>query len=129
MPNIDPDDVTEYIALPAVDPGMERAGAAAAARRRELDISQRSLAADGISQEQFRLELRRQLTQQRLREREVDARVRVSDHEIDHRVPLHLGGKNDDENLQTLCRSTDGHDGCHDKKTRTEAGNRAGYCE
>ncbi|HEX7827811.1 MAG TPA: transcriptional regulator, partial [Mycobacterium sp.] len=27
---------------------MERAGAAAAARRRELDISQRSLAADGI---------------------------------------------------------------------------------
>ena len=46
MPNIDPDDVTEYIALPAVDPGMERAGAAAAARRRELDISQRSLAAD-----------------------------------------------------------------------------------
>jgi transcriptional regulator with XRE-family HTH domain len=32
----------------AVDPGMVRAGAAAAARRRELDISQRSLAADGV---------------------------------------------------------------------------------
>lgn len=32
----------------APDPGMARAGAAAAARRRELDISQRSLAADGI---------------------------------------------------------------------------------
>jgi transcriptional regulator with XRE-family HTH domain len=32
----------------AADPGMVRAGAAAAARRRELDISQRSLAADGI---------------------------------------------------------------------------------
>src|ERR1700754_5000485 len=30
------------------DPGMVRAGAAAAARRRQLDISQRSLAADGI---------------------------------------------------------------------------------
>jgi transcriptional regulator with XRE-family HTH domain len=30
------------------DPGMVRAGAAAAARRRELDISQRRLAADGI---------------------------------------------------------------------------------
>lgn len=30
------------------DPGLVRAGAAAAARRRELDISQRSLAADGI---------------------------------------------------------------------------------
>nr|WP_241010782.1 FHA domain-containing protein [Mycobacterium gordonae] len=35
--------------LPAdADPGVVRAGAAAAARRRELDISQRSLAADGI---------------------------------------------------------------------------------
>ena len=43
----------------------------------------RRLAADGIGREQFRQELRRQLTQQRLREREVDARVRVSDHEID----------------------------------------------
>ena len=32
----------------AVDAGLARAGAAAAARRRELDISQRSLAADGI---------------------------------------------------------------------------------
>ncbi|MEC4761538.1 transcriptional regulator [Mycobacterium sherrisii] len=32
----------------ALDPGVVRAGAAAAARRRELDISQRSLAADGI---------------------------------------------------------------------------------
>lgn len=31
-----------------VDPAVARAGAAAAARRRELDISQRSLAADGI---------------------------------------------------------------------------------
>ncbi|MCK0176037.1 helix-turn-helix domain-containing protein [Mycolicibacterium sp. F2034L] len=32
----------------AVDPGMVRAGAAAAARRRELNISQRHLAAEGI---------------------------------------------------------------------------------
>ncbi|MEH3139511.1 MAG: transcriptional regulator [Mycobacterium kyogaense] len=32
----------------AADPGMVRAGAAAAARRRELDISQRRLAAEGI---------------------------------------------------------------------------------
>lgn len=31
-----------------LDPGVARAGAAAAARRRELDISQRSLAADGV---------------------------------------------------------------------------------
>ena len=35
-------------ATEVLDPGMVRAGAAAAARRRELDISQRSLAADGI---------------------------------------------------------------------------------
>jgi transcriptional regulator with XRE-family HTH domain len=38
-----PDQATEEL-----EPGMVRAGAAAAARRRELDISQRSLAADGI---------------------------------------------------------------------------------
>ena len=35
-------------ATEVLDQGMIRAGAAAAARRRELDISQRSLAADGI---------------------------------------------------------------------------------
>jgi transcriptional regulator with XRE-family HTH domain len=33
---------------PGDDPGMVRAGAAAAARRRELNVSQRSLAADGV---------------------------------------------------------------------------------
>jgi transcriptional regulator with XRE-family HTH domain len=38
----------DVIASSALDPGVVRAGAAAAARRRELDISQRSLAADGI---------------------------------------------------------------------------------
>ncbi len=40
-----PEDEDSTVAL---HPGMVRAGAAAAARRRELDISQRSLAADGI---------------------------------------------------------------------------------
>jgi transcriptional regulator with XRE-family HTH domain len=45
--NVDADDATE-VSSDEVDPGMVRAGAAAAARRRELDISQRSLAADGI---------------------------------------------------------------------------------
>jgi pSer/pThr/pTyr-binding forkhead associated (FHA) protein len=38
----------DNIAATDLDPGVVRAGAAAAARRRELDISQRSLAADGI---------------------------------------------------------------------------------
>lgn len=33
---------------PGEDPGMVRAGAAAAARRRELNVSQRSLAAEGV---------------------------------------------------------------------------------
>jgi transcriptional regulator with XRE-family HTH domain len=42
-PNTDDDESTVLL-----DPGMVRAGAAAAARRRELDISQRSLAGDGI---------------------------------------------------------------------------------
>lgn len=49
-----------------------------------------------------------------------------ADHEIDHRVPLHLGGADDDANLQSLCRSTDGHDGCHAAKTKAEAHVRAG---
>ncbi len=39
---------TEDHATTVLDPGMVRAGAAAAARRRELDISQRRLAAEGI---------------------------------------------------------------------------------
>lgn len=42
------DDPAHNAAPVAPDPGVVRAGAAAAARRRELDISQRSLAADGI---------------------------------------------------------------------------------
>jgi len=37
-----------HVSTDVPDPGMVRAGAAAAARRRELDISQRSLAADGV---------------------------------------------------------------------------------
>jgi transcriptional regulator with XRE-family HTH domain/DNA-binding XRE family transcriptional regulator len=51
----DPGDASDAVnaaaqdeATDVLDPGMARAGAAAAARRRELDISQRSLAADGI---------------------------------------------------------------------------------
>jgi transcriptional regulator with XRE-family HTH domain len=43
-----PDHVDSDDATGVLDPGMVRAGAAAAARRRELDISQRSLASDGI---------------------------------------------------------------------------------
>ena len=55
------------------------------ARQNEVSIDEmyRRLAADGLSRDRFRQELRRQLMQQRLREREVDARVRVSEPEID----------------------------------------------
>jgi peptidyl-prolyl cis-trans isomerase SurA len=55
------------------------------ARRNDVSMDEmlRRLSAEGVSREQFRLELRRQLTLQRLREREVDARVRVSEPEID----------------------------------------------
>lgn len=34
--------------------------------------------------------------------------------EVDHRLALHLGGTNDDENLWLLCH------GCHKKKTSSE---------
>lgn len=34
--------------------------------------------------------------------------------ELDHRVPLHLGGTNDDDNLWLLCN------GCHKAKTSAE---------
>lgn len=40
--------MTDPESIEVLDEGMRRAGAAAAARRRELDISQRSLATDGI---------------------------------------------------------------------------------
>ena len=43
----------------------------------------RRLAQDGISKEQFRDELRSQMLVQRLREREVDSRVKVSETDID----------------------------------------------
>lgn len=44
---------------------------------------QRRLAADGITPERFREELRNQLLLQRLREREVDSRVKVSELDVD----------------------------------------------
>ena len=48
-----------------------------------LDDLRRRVAADGISPERFREELHSQLVLQRLREREVEARVRVTDLDID----------------------------------------------
>jgi len=42
------------------------------------------------------------------------------DANVDHIVPLEEGGRDDDRNLQTLCRS------CHGKKTREEQRRRSG---
>lgn len=55
------------------------------ARQNQIDVPElrRRLAADGLSQAAFRDDLRNQLLLARLREREVEPRVRVSDQEID----------------------------------------------
>ncbi|CAM3445513.1 peptidylprolyl isomerase [Paracidovorax anthurii] len=55
------------------------------ARQNNVSIEEmhRRLAADGISTDRFRTELRNQLLIQRLRERDVESRVRVSDVEVD----------------------------------------------
>ena len=43
--------------------------------------------------------------------------------DIDHRVPLFKGGKDEDENLQILCRTQPGvHVGCHQVKTKIDMG-------
>ena len=57
----------------------------AVARQNNVSVEEmhRRVAADGISPERFREELHSQLVLQRLREREVDARVRVTDLDID----------------------------------------------
>ena len=41
------------------------------------------------------------------------------DLEIDHRIPMHLGGDDSDENCQPLCFNADGT-GCHQVKTKAE---------
>ena len=55
------------------------------ARQNDISVQEmhRRLAQDGVSKERFRDDLRNQLLAVRVREREVDARVRVSDLEVD----------------------------------------------
>lgn len=64
----------------AVDQGME-----AVARNNSISKEQlmRELRKEGMTEKQFREDLRRQMLVQRLREREVDNRVKVSEHDID----------------------------------------------
>ncbi len=55
------------------------------ARRNQIDVPEfrRRLTAEGLTVARFREELRQQITLSRLREREVEARVRVTDQEAD----------------------------------------------
>lgn len=64
------------------------------ARQNDVSLAQmrQRLAADGISPEKFREDLRRQLTLQRVREREVDTRVRVSDLDLDQFISAQQSG-------------------------------------
>jgi peptidyl-prolyl cis-trans isomerase SurA len=59
------------------------------ARQNQIDVAEmykRLAAVDGISVSQFRKQLREQITLTRAREREVDARLRVSDAEVDQYI-------------------------------------------
>lgn len=58
------------------------------ARQNQIDLPElrRRVAADGLTPERFREELRNQLTLTRLRDREVESRVRVSDLELDQYI-------------------------------------------
>lgn len=58
----------------------------AAQNRIPLDEVLKRLADDGISREQFRQTLRNQLVMTRLREREVESRVKVSENEVEQRL-------------------------------------------
>ena len=55
------------------------------ARQNQIDVPElrRRIKADGLTTERFRAELRDQITLTRVREREVDARVKVSEPEVD----------------------------------------------
>lgn len=67
------------------DEGTVDQAEASVARQNQLDVPElrRKLVADGLSLAQFREELRNQIVLSRLREREVEGRVKVSDTEVD----------------------------------------------
>ncbi len=63
------------------------------ARQNEIDVTElrRRLESDGISPASFRAQLRDQLTLSRLREREVEPRVRVTDQDVDQFIQEQKG--------------------------------------
>ena len=68
---------------------------AAVAQQNGLTVSelQRRLVSEGLNRDRFREELRNQLLLQRVREREVDAKVRVSDRDIDQFIREQQGSE------------------------------------
>lgn len=74
----------------------------AVARQNQLEVAElhRRLAQDGITPSQFRAQLRDQIVLTRLRERDVDARVRVTDLEVDQY--LHQQQTNKDATVQEI---------------------------
>jgi peptidyl-prolyl cis-trans isomerase SurA len=68
-----------------VDEAIVDQAEANVARQNNIDVAElrRRLAADGMNPTQFREELRSQLLLQRLRDRELDARVKVTEQDID----------------------------------------------
>lgn len=61
-----------------------------------LDGLRRQLAAEGVSLEEFRSDLRNEITLTRLRDREVEARIRVSEPEVDQFLAERLAQQNPD---------------------------------
>lgn len=68
----------------------------AVARQNQISLAElrRRVAAEGLSQEQFRRELRDQLMLTRLRDREIEAKVKISDVEVDQFIREQRAGGN-----------------------------------
>ena len=66
------------------------------ARQNQVSLTdlRRRVAAEGLTQEQFRKDLRDQLTLTRLREREIDAKVKISDTDVDQFIREQRAGAN-----------------------------------
>lgn len=68
----------------------------AAQNQMDLEGFRRQVAAEGLDIQQFRNDLRNQILLQRLREREVEARVRVSEGEIDNHIQARQSSQTED---------------------------------
>jgi peptidyl-prolyl cis-trans isomerase SurA len=66
------------------------------ARQNQISVAElrRRVAEEGLSQEQFRRELREQLTLIRLRDREIEGKVKISDVEVDQYIRDQRSGTN-----------------------------------